>query len=95
MVTLEEVTLLWIDRGTFRASVVESTVFSGNLAEILSKHVGLTNTRLSLLVCLGVPVRVAFQLLLPASMGRRCLKVRASRCASPRPTSSLSWMPRG
>jgi len=63
VVTLEEATLLWMDRRTFRASVDSSRVLSGNLAEVLSKRVRLANARLISLASLDVPGRVAAQLL--------------------------------
>ncbi len=63
VVALEETTLLWIDRRTFRASVASSTVLSGNLAEVLSRRVRLANARLISLASLDVPGRVASQLL--------------------------------
>jgi CRP/FNR family transcriptional regulator, cyclic AMP receptor protein len=63
VVTLEESTLLWMDGKTFRANVRESTVLSGNLAEVLSKRVRLANARLISLASLDVPGRVASQLL--------------------------------
>ncbi len=63
VVTLEETTLLWMDRRTFSASVASSTVLSGNLAKVLSKRVRLANARLMSLASLDVPGRVASQLL--------------------------------
>jgi CRP/FNR family cyclic AMP-dependent transcriptional regulator len=63
VVTLEETTLLWMDRRTFGASVASSAVLSRNLAKILSKRVRLANARLIALASLDVPGRVASQLL--------------------------------
>jgi CRP/FNR family cyclic AMP-dependent transcriptional regulator len=63
VVTLEDSTLLWMDRRTFRASVASSTALSRNLAEVLSKRVRLANARLISLASLDVPGRVASQLL--------------------------------
>ena len=63
VVTLEETTLLWMDRRTFGASVASSTSLSRNLTKILSKRVRLANARLISLASLDVPGRVASQLL--------------------------------
>lgn len=63
VVTLEETSLLWIDRRTFRASVASSPALARNLSEILSKRVRLANARLISLASLDVPGRVASQLL--------------------------------
>jgi CRP/FNR family cyclic AMP-dependent transcriptional regulator len=63
VVALEETTLLWMDRRTFRSSVADSTVLSANLAEVLSKRVRLANARLIAIASLDVPGRVASQLL--------------------------------
>lgn len=43
VVTLEETTLLWMDRVTFRTSVGSSPVLSRNLAQLLSKRLRLAN----------------------------------------------------
>jgi len=63
VVTLEETTLLWMDRRTFQTSVASSTVLSHNLAEVLSRRVRLTNARLISLATLDVPGRIASLLL--------------------------------
>lgn len=63
VVALEETTVLWMDRRTFRASVADSTVLSRNLAEVLSKRMRVANARLISLASLDVPGRVASQLL--------------------------------
>jgi CRP/FNR family transcriptional regulator, cyclic AMP receptor protein len=63
VVTLEETTLLWMDRRTFRSSVASSPDLARNLSEILSKRVRLANARLISLSSLDVPGRVASQLL--------------------------------
>jgi CRP/FNR family cyclic AMP-dependent transcriptional regulator len=63
VVALEETTVAWMDRRTFRASVAGSTILSSNLAEVLSKRVRLANARLISLASLDVPGRVASQLL--------------------------------
>lgn len=63
LVTLEETTLLWMDRGTFGASLASSAVLSRNVARILSKRVREANARLIALASLDVPGRVASQLL--------------------------------
>lgn len=63
VVALEETSLLWMDRRTFRANVASSKILSSNLAEVLSKRVRLANARLMSLASLDVPGRVASQLL--------------------------------
>lgn len=63
VVALEETTVLWIDRRTFRSSVASSTALSRNLSEILSKRVRLANARLIAIASLDVPGRVASQVL--------------------------------
>jgi CRP/FNR family cyclic AMP-dependent transcriptional regulator len=63
VLTLEETTFLWLDRTTFRSSVVESPVLARNLAEIFSKRLRVANARLLALATLDVPGRVASQLL--------------------------------
>jgi CRP/FNR family transcriptional regulator, cyclic AMP receptor protein len=61
--TLEESTFLWMHRTTFRSDVAESTILAGNLAEILSKRLRLTNANLLSMATLKVSRRVASQLL--------------------------------
>jgi CRP/FNR family transcriptional regulator, cyclic AMP receptor protein len=61
--TLEETTLLWMDRTAFRSGVVESPVLARNLAEILSRRLRLANANLLSLAALDVPGRVASQIL--------------------------------
>jgi CRP/FNR family cyclic AMP-dependent transcriptional regulator len=63
VVALEDTKLLWMDRRTFRSSVVSSTALSHNLSEVLSKRVRLANARLIAIASLDVPGRVASQLL--------------------------------
>ena len=63
VVALEETTVLWMDRRTFRSSVASSTALSRNLSEILSKRVRLANARLIAIASLDVPGRIASQLL--------------------------------
>ena len=63
VVALEETTVLWMDRRTFRSSVASSTALSRNLSEILSKRVRLANARLIAISSLDVPGRVASQIL--------------------------------
>ena len=67
VVTLEETTFAWMDRVTFRAGVVESSILALNLAEILSKRLRLTNANLLSMATLDVPGRVASQLLVLAN----------------------------
>jgi CRP-like cAMP-binding protein len=50
-------------RTTFRSDVAESTILAGNLAEILSKRLRLTNANLLSMATLKVSRRVASQLL--------------------------------
>ena len=72
VVTLEETTLLWMDRRTFASSVASSAVLSRNLARILSKRVRVANARLIALASLDVSGRVASQLLaLAREYGRK------------------------
>jgi CRP/FNR family transcriptional regulator, cyclic AMP receptor protein len=61
--TLEETTLLCMDRVTFRTSVEEVPAFARNLANLLSRRLRLTNTHVRSLAALDVPGRVAAQLL--------------------------------
>jgi CRP/FNR family cyclic AMP-dependent transcriptional regulator len=61
--TLEESTLLWIDRATFRTGIEGSPVLARNLADILSRRVRLANARLLSLATLDVSGRVASQIL--------------------------------
>jgi CRP/FNR family cyclic AMP-dependent transcriptional regulator len=61
--TLEQTTLLWMDRVTFRASVSESPAVARNLADILARRLRLTNANLLALATLDVPGRLASQLL--------------------------------
>src|SRR5215203_1727960 len=61
--TLEETTLLWMDRTAFRSGVVQSPVLARNLAEILSRRLRLANANLLSLAALDVPGRVASQIL--------------------------------
>ena len=63
VVTLEETTLLWMDRAAFRAGVDEAPKFARNLAGVLSRRLRLTNAHLIALASLDVPGRVASQLL--------------------------------
>jgi CRP/FNR family cyclic AMP-dependent transcriptional regulator len=63
VLTLEETTLLWMDRRTFGASVASSAVLSRNLSKILSKRVRVANARLIAMASLDVPGRIASQLL--------------------------------
>ncbi len=63
VVALEETTVLWMDRRTFRSSVASSTALSRNLSEILSKRVRLANARLIAIASLDVPGRLASQIL--------------------------------
>ena len=59
---LEETTLLWMDQAAFRASVEEIPVLARNLANLLSRHLRLTNTHVRTLAALDVPGRVAAQI---------------------------------
>ncbi len=61
--TMEETTLLWMDRAAFRAGIEEVPKFARNLAEVLSRRLRLTNAHLISLASLDVPGRVASQLL--------------------------------
>ena len=63
VVTMEETTLLWMDRAAFRAGIEEVPKFARNLAEVLSRRLRLTNAHLISLASLDVPGRVASQLL--------------------------------
>jgi CRP/FNR family transcriptional regulator, cyclic AMP receptor protein len=61
--TLEETTLLCMDRVTFLTSVEEAPALARNLAHLLSRRLRLTNTHVRSLAALDVPGRVAAQLL--------------------------------
>jgi CRP/FNR family cyclic AMP-dependent transcriptional regulator len=60
--TLEETTLLCMDRVTFRTSVEEAPAVARNLANLLSRRLRLTNTHVRTLAALDVPGRVAAQI---------------------------------
>jgi CRP/FNR family transcriptional regulator, cyclic AMP receptor protein len=76
VLTLQEITFLWIDQRTFRLSAAESPVFAQNLAKILSRRLlRLTNIHLRSVAALDVPGRVASRLLaLAHGYGRKCPK---------------------
>jgi CRP/FNR family cyclic AMP-dependent transcriptional regulator len=61
--TLEETTLLCMDRVTFRTSVEEAPALARNLAKLLSRRLKLANTHVRSLAALDVLGRVAAQLL--------------------------------
>jgi len=61
--TLEETSLLWMDREAFRESAEGIPVLGRNLAQVLSRRLRLANTHSRMLVALDVPGRVAAQLL--------------------------------
>jgi CRP-like cAMP-binding protein len=61
--TLEETTLLCMDRVTFLTSVEEAPALARNLANLLSRRLRLANAHVRSLAALDVPGRVAAQLL--------------------------------
>lgn len=63
VVTLEETTLLWMDRQTFQASLQEIPALAFNLVRVLSGRVRLANEQIQTLATLDVYGRVARQLL--------------------------------
>jgi CRP/FNR family transcriptional regulator, cyclic AMP receptor protein len=60
--TLEETTLLCMDRMTFLSSVEEAPTLARNLANLLSRRLRLANTHVRTLAALDVPGRVAAQI---------------------------------
>lgn len=63
VVTLEESSLLWIDRGTFWECLRAMPTLTYNLANILSRRLRLANARIEALATLDVYARVARHLL--------------------------------
>ena len=63
VLTLEETTLLWMDRTTFRTSLREMPEIADNLINIMSRRLRLANTHLRSLAALDVTGRLASQIL--------------------------------
>jgi CRP/FNR family cyclic AMP-dependent transcriptional regulator len=63
VLTLEDSTLLWMDRKTFLSSMEEMPAIARNLVGILSRRLRLADTHTRSLAALDVPGRVAAQLL--------------------------------
>ena len=61
--SLEESTLLWMDRATFETVREEVPAFSDNLLEIMSRRLRMANSHLRLLAALDIHGRVASQIL--------------------------------
>lgn len=70
-----------MDQGAFRASVEEIPVLVRNLANLLSRHLRLTNTHVRTLAALDVPGTVAAQIRgLGSTGGPRPKAVPSSPC---------------
>lgn len=63
IVAMEPTTTLWIDRGTFRDSLISVPVMALNLVTIMSRRLRLANAQIQALAGLDVYGRVARQLL--------------------------------
>jgi CRP/FNR family transcriptional regulator, cyclic AMP receptor protein len=61
--TLEETTLLRMDRSAFRASAREMPILADNLAKLLSRRLRLANAHVRALAAMDVSGRIAAQLL--------------------------------
>lgn len=97
VLTLEESTLLWMDRHTFLSSMEEMPTIARNLIGILSRRLRLADTHTrSLAVSTFTGESLPNCSPSPASTASRCPAAESSsRCASPRRTSVGWWALRG